>query len=140
MVDDQSRPSISSALPQHPLPIALPTDWPDWIDTPLFEHELTQLLICLNRQIPLAQPIGLLSSRELPSWTEHFAPEADPINFQKSSLSIFSQACTSMTYAHAYTFSGRSKKGWCDMCGAKVYGYCLSESRSLLESYSDALQ
>lgn len=51
----------------------------------------------------------------------------------------------SMTHAQAYAFFEWSKKQRCDMCsagwcGAKVYGYCLSESPSLLESYSDALQ
>ncbi len=53
--------------------------------------------------------------------------------------------CRSTTHAQAYAFFEWSKKQWCDMrgagcCGAKVYGYCLSGKRSLLESYSDALQ
>ena len=48
--------------------------------------------------------------------------------------------CASVTHAHAYAFPEWSKKQWCDMCGAKVYGYCLSGKRSLLESYSDAPQ
>ena len=53
--------------------------------------------------------------------------------------------CRFTTHAQAYAVFERSKKQWCDMCGAgwcgaKVYGYCLSGKRSLLESYSDVLQ
>jgi putative transposase len=35
-----------------PLPIETPTDWLQWIDQPLFDHELTILRTCVNRQQP----------------------------------------------------------------------------------------
>ena len=35
-----------------PLPIETPTDWLHWIDQPLFDHEITTLRTCVNRQQP----------------------------------------------------------------------------------------
>lgn len=35
-----------------PPPLAVPTDWLPWIDQPLFDHELTTLRTCVNRQQP----------------------------------------------------------------------------------------
>ncbi|MDH4088704.1 MAG: hypothetical protein OEV27_08320 [Nitrospira sp.] len=54
-----------------PLLIAAPPDWLSWIDTPLFEHELTTLRTCVNRQQPfgtadwqarIATTLGLAST------------------------------------------------------------------------------
>ena len=50
-----------------PLPVPLPADWLDWVEHPLFDHELTTLRTCLNRQAPfgssdwLAQFTGIAS-------------------------------------------------------------------------------
>ena len=35
-----------------PLPVPLPADWLHWVEHPLFDHELTTLRTCLNRQAP----------------------------------------------------------------------------------------
>ena len=35
-----------------PSPVPLPNEWLRWIDAPLFDHELTRLRTCLNRQSP----------------------------------------------------------------------------------------
>jgi putative transposase len=35
-----------------PLPVETPRAWLEWIDQPLFDHELTVLRTCLNRQRP----------------------------------------------------------------------------------------
>jgi putative transposase len=35
-----------------PLPLEPPPDWLHWIDQPLFDHELTKLRTCVNRQQP----------------------------------------------------------------------------------------
>ena len=35
-----------------PLPVPLPADWLHWVEHPLFDHELTALHTCLNRQAP----------------------------------------------------------------------------------------
>ena len=43
-------PSLSD-----PLPVETPSDWLQWIDQPLFDHELTTLRTCVNRQ----QPFGV---------------------------------------------------------------------------------
>jgi putative transposase len=42
---------------QHPTladssPVPLPDNWLHWINQPLFDHELTTLRVCLNRQAP----------------------------------------------------------------------------------------
>ena len=48
-----------------PLPVPLPAEWLHWVEHPLFDHELTTLRTCLNRQAPfgssdwLAQFIGV---------------------------------------------------------------------------------
>ena len=34
------------------LPVPLPADWLHWVEHPLFDHELTTLRTCLNRQAP----------------------------------------------------------------------------------------
>jgi putative transposase len=39
-----------------PSPVPLPDEWLRWIDTPLFEHELTTLRTCLTRQSPFGSP------------------------------------------------------------------------------------
>ena len=39
-----------------PSPIPLPEDWATWMDQPLFDHELTALRICVNRQQPFGAP------------------------------------------------------------------------------------
>ena len=46
-----------------PSPVDLPPDWLQWIDRPLFEHELLGVRTCVNRQ----QPFGS------PDWQQHFA-------------------------------------------------------------------
>jgi len=35
-----------------PLPVETPTDWLNWIDQALFDHEVTRLRTCVNRQQP----------------------------------------------------------------------------------------
>ena len=35
-----------------PLPVETPSDWLQWIHQPLFDHELTALRTCVNRQQP----------------------------------------------------------------------------------------
>ena len=35
-----------------PLPIEIPAGWTEWIDQPLFDHELVTLRMCVNRQQP----------------------------------------------------------------------------------------
>jgi putative transposase len=35
-----------------PAPVETPTEWLPWIDQPLFDHELTALRTCVNRQQP----------------------------------------------------------------------------------------
>jgi putative transposase len=35
-----------------PSPVPLPNNWLHWIDQPFFDHELTTLRTCLNRQAP----------------------------------------------------------------------------------------
>ena len=35
-----------------PLSVEPPTDWLNWIDQPLFDHEVTKLRACINRQQP----------------------------------------------------------------------------------------
>jgi putative transposase len=35
-----------------PLPVPLPAEWLHWVKHPLFDHELTTLRTCLNRQAP----------------------------------------------------------------------------------------
>ena len=35
-----------------PVPVEMPREWVHWIDQPLFEHELTTLRTCVNRQQP----------------------------------------------------------------------------------------
>ena len=35
-----------------PVPVDTTTDWLQWIDQPLFDHELTALRTCVNRQQP----------------------------------------------------------------------------------------
>ena len=42
-----------------PLPVATPSDWLQWLDAPLFDHELRALRMCVNRQ----QPFGTESWR-----------------------------------------------------------------------------
>ena len=37
-------------------PIEAPTGWLPWIDQPLFDHELTTLRTCVNRQQPFGTP------------------------------------------------------------------------------------
>jgi len=47
----------SSLRVQHlsdPIPVETPSDWLQWIDQPLFDHELTTLRTCVNR----LQPFG----------------------------------------------------------------------------------
>jgi putative transposase len=39
-----------------PCPVNQPADWLDWIDQPLFEHELTALRTSVNRQQPFGSP------------------------------------------------------------------------------------
>ncbi|SLM49791.1 conserved protein of unknown function [Nitrospira japonica] len=45
-------PWSSLRFPQlsDPIPIETPKNWLEWIDQPLFEHELTKLRLCVNRQ------------------------------------------------------------------------------------------
>jgi len=59
-------PSLSD-----PLPIETSPDWVQWIDQPLFDHELVTLRICVNRQQPfgrgdwqatIAETLGLEST------------------------------------------------------------------------------
>lgn len=54
-----------------PIPVEAPTDWPQWIDQPLFAHELVTLRTCVNRQQPfgtedwqvtMAATLGLAST------------------------------------------------------------------------------
>lgn len=54
-------PWSSLRLPElsDPLPIETPIDWLEWIDQPLFDHELTMLRTCVNRQ----QPFGAVDWR-----------------------------------------------------------------------------
>ena len=47
-----------------PSPIPLPEEWTTWIDQPLFDHDLTALRTCVNRQ----QPFGA------PEWQQRLAP------------------------------------------------------------------
>jgi putative transposase len=35
-----------------PIPVETPKEWLTWIDQPLFDHELTTLRTCVNRQQP----------------------------------------------------------------------------------------
>lgn len=55
-------PWSSLRFPQlsDPLPIEIPRSWLEWIDEPLFDHELTALRTCVNRQ----QPFGAEDWRE----------------------------------------------------------------------------
>lgn len=59
-------PSLSD-----PLPVEMPLEWVQWIDQPLFDHELTTLRTCVNRQQPfgredwqskIAETLGLEST------------------------------------------------------------------------------
>lgn len=43
-------PSLSD-----PLPVDTPPEWVQWIDQPLFEHELVTLRTCVNRQQPFGR-------------------------------------------------------------------------------------
>ncbi len=36
----------------NPIPVETPGEWLEWIDRPLFDHELTTLRACVNRQQP----------------------------------------------------------------------------------------
>jgi putative transposase len=38
-----------------PIPVDLPHDWLQWIDQPLFDHELARLRTCVNRQQPFGE-------------------------------------------------------------------------------------
>ena len=66
-----------------PLPVEIPRNWRHWIDQPLFEHELTALRICVNRQQPfgtapwqarIARTFGLESTLR-PRGRPHSPPE-----------------------------------------------------------------
>jgi putative transposase len=50
-----------------PFPGPLPDEWLRWIDEPLFDHELTRLRTCLNRQSPYGST----------EWQAQFAKTAD---------------------------------------------------------------
>jgi REP-associated tyrosine transposase len=39
-----------------PWPVPLPSPWNDWLNTPLFEHELTSIRTSVNRQAPFGTP------------------------------------------------------------------------------------
>lgn len=43
-------PSLSD-----PLPVEMPPEWVQWIDQPLFDHELVTLRTCVNRQQPFGR-------------------------------------------------------------------------------------
>ena len=47
-------PSVSLRFPHlsDPAPVEPQTEWLPWIDQPLFDHELTTLRTCVNRQQP----------------------------------------------------------------------------------------
>jgi putative transposase len=72
-----------------PLPVPLPADWLHWIEHPLFDHELTALRTCLNRQAPFG------SSDWLAQFTGVACPDsllrhaAGPAKLRISSLSSF---------------------------------------------------
>ena len=66
-----------------PLPVEIPRNWRHWIDQPLFEHELTALRTCVNRQQPfgtapwqarIARTFGLESTLR-PRGRPHSPPE-----------------------------------------------------------------
>ena len=40
-----------------PFPFETPTDWLEWIERPLFDHELTTLRTCVNRQRPFGSEV-----------------------------------------------------------------------------------
>ena len=43
------------------IPVEMPKDWLDWLDKPLFDHELRAVRTCVNRQ----QPFGTDSWRSI---------------------------------------------------------------------------
>jgi putative transposase len=43
----------------------MPPDWDRWIEAPLFDHELTRLRTCVNRQAPFG----------IPEWQAHVAKQ-----------------------------------------------------------------
>lgn len=46
-----------------PWPVEPPANWETWLEHPLFDHELTALRTCVNRQAPFGGP----------EWQAHFA-------------------------------------------------------------------
>jgi putative transposase len=72
-----------------PSPVPLPDNWLHWIDQPLFDHELTTLRVCLNRQAPfgstewLTQFTGIagLESTLRPRGWPRKTPNKSPLPF-----------------------------------------------------------
>ena len=63
----------AASHPGRPPQVLLHADWLHWVDHPLFDHELTALYNCLNRQAPFGSSDRLAQFAGWLVWTRRFA-------------------------------------------------------------------
>ncbi len=61
-----------------PSPVPWPTNGEEWIDTPLFEHELTRLRTCLTRQAPFGSSEWLTQFTTMAGLNSPLRPRGRP--------------------------------------------------------------